>query len=157
VFLQSLDCTTDTPSLLVEGRVRPAAWILLTVCRTGEGARPSTLTYRLHFVADFFGFAEDAEQVAAENLADIVGAVAAIEQGLCDFGQVGGGVDAGGSGSADAVEIRAEADVIDAGNFGDVVDVIDQRTERRAGNFGGPLALDAVVVEVGDGLARGFS
>jgi len=41
----------------------------------------------LHFVADFFGFAEDAEQVAAQNLADIVGAVAAVEQGLCDFGR----------------------------------------------------------------------
>ena len=37
---------------------------------------------------------EDAQQVAAENLADVVGAVSAVEQGLRDFGQVGGGVDA---------------------------------------------------------------
>ena len=31
-----------------------------------------------------------------------------------------------GSGAAYAVEVRSQADVIDAGNFGDVVDVIDQ-------------------------------
>ena len=57
---------------------------------------------------------------------------------------------------ADAVEIRAQADVVDAGDFGDVVDVIDQRFQGRARNFGGPLALDAVRVEVGDGFSRGL-
>ena len=51
----------------------------------------------LHFAAYSFGFAEDAQQVAAQNLADIVGAVAAVEQGLRDLGQIGGGVDAFGS------------------------------------------------------------
>src|SRR6202030_2295869 len=43
--------------------------------------------------------------------------------------------------------------MIDAGNFGNVVDVIDQRFQGRAGDFGGPFALDAVGVKIGDGLS----
>ena len=33
----------------------------------------------LHLAADAFGFAEDSENVATQNLADVVGAVAAVE------------------------------------------------------------------------------
>ena len=44
----------------------------------------------LHLAADVLGLAEDAQQVAAENLAYVAGAVAAIEQRLRDLRQIGG-------------------------------------------------------------------
>jgi hypothetical protein len=72
---------------------------------------------------------------------NIVRAVAAIEQSLCDLGQIGGGVHALRRRAAYAVEVRAQAHVIDSGDFGDVVDVVDQRLERRTRNFRHPLAL----------------
>src|ERR1700691_4328122 len=37
-----------------------------------------------------------------------------------------------------------------------MVDVIDQRAERRPGNSGGPLSFDAVIVEIGEGFSGGF-
>ena len=98
----------------------------------------------LHFVADGLDLAEDAQQIAAENFLDVVGAVSAIEQGLRDLRQIGGGVHALRRGAADAIEVRAQAHVIHSGDFGDVIDVIDQRLERRTRNFRRPLALDAV-------------
>ena len=87
---------------------------------------------------------EDAQQVPAENFLDIVRAVSAIEQGLRDLRQVGGGVHALRRGAADAVEVRAQANMIHSGDFGDVIDVVDQRLERRTRNFRRPLALNAV-------------
>ncbi len=110
----------------------------------------------MHFAADSFSFAENAEDITAQNLADIVGAVTAIEEGLRDFWQVGGGVDAFGGRAAYAVKIRAQPDVIDAGDLGDMVDVVDQRAQRRPRNSGGPLALDSVGIEVGDGFPGGL-
>src|ERR1700681_1016235 len=90
------------------GRPRPAA-MLLTGAPGGRARRPSLhflfLFHGLHFATQSLGFAEDAEQVSAQNFVDIVGAVAAVEQGLCDLGQVGGGVNAFGSRAADAVKI----------------------------------------------------
>ena len=59
-----------------------------------------------------------------------------------------------GSGAAYSVEVRTQPHVIDAGDLGDVVDVIDQALERWAGDFGGPLALDLVFVQIGDRFAR---
>src|ERR1700687_54727 len=47
---------------------------------TGRGAR----AFGLHLVAYAFYFAEDAQQISAENFADIVCAVAAVEQRLRD-------------------------------------------------------------------------
>ena len=46
--------------------------------------------------------------------------------------------------------------MIDAGNFGDVIDVVDQGLEWRARNLGRPLALDAVDFDVIDRLALSF-
>jgi hypothetical protein len=56
-------------------------------------------------MADPFHLAEDPQQISAENLVDIFCAVATIQQGLGDFGQVGGGVPAFGQGAAEAIEI----------------------------------------------------
>ena len=72
---------------------------------------------------------EDAQEISAEDLAAVFGGVAALHQCGGDLGQIGGGVDALRQLAADAVEVRAEADVIDSGDFGDVVDVVDRAAE----------------------------
>ncbi len=56
---------------------------------------------------------------------EVFGGVAASVQGFGDLWEVGGGVDAGGEGG-DAVEVGADAYVVDAGGAGYVVDVIDE-------------------------------
>ncbi len=45
---------------------------------------------RLHFSADALHLAEYAHQIPPENLVNVFGTVAAIEQRLCDLRQVGG-------------------------------------------------------------------
>ena len=87
---------------------------------------------------------------------DVVGAVTAVDEGLRDLREIGGGVDALRRSAADTVEVRTQANVIDAGYFRNVVDVIDERAQRRAGDLGGPLAFDAVFIEVRNGLSGGF-
>src|SRR6185312_13055838 len=68
--------------------------------------------FGLHFVANSFHLAEYPQQVASKNLTDVRRAVAAVEQRLCDLGKVGGGVDAFGGGTADAVKVRPQANMI---------------------------------------------
>src|ERR1039458_6505190 len=121
-----MDCTTI--------RVGEASGRSLNRSEVKDQIAPSWIVsfVGLHFAADPFGFAEDAEQVAAQNLADIVGAVAAVEQDLRDSWQVGGGGGAFGRCAADAVKIRAQADVINASDFRDMVDVIHPPRGRSA-------------------------
>jgi hypothetical protein len=109
----------------------------------------SQCTFCLHFAAYAFHFAEDPQQISAENLADVVCAVAAVEHRLRDLAQVGGGIYSLRQGAAYAVEVRTQAGVIDPCNLGDVVDVIDQGLERRARKLGGPFPLDLVFVQIG--------
>src|ERR1039458_6771391 len=97
---------------------------------------------------------EDAHQVAAQNLAHVVRRVATSQQRGGDLGQVGGGVDALGQ-CGDAVEVGANADGIDTRDPEDVVEVVDQRLERRAGHPRGELAVKLVGDVVGNGLALG--
>ena len=47
--------------------------------------------------------------------------------------------------------------MIDASHFGDVVDVIDQRAQRRAWNLRRPFAFDSIVIEIRDGFPAAFS
>src|SRR5258707_8026259 len=147
----SFNCTTVDPGLLVESRASPPDRDAVNRRTTWTGEAPVTplsfLFHGPHFAAHSLGLAEDAEQVAAQNLPNIVGAVAAIEQGLCDLWQVGGGVNALGGRAAYAVKIRAQADVVDACDFRDMVDVIDEGAQRRARDFGGPLAFDPILVK----------
>ena len=75
---------------------------------------------------------EEAEEIGAEEFVEVGGGVAAGEQGGGDFGQVGGGVDALGEG-AYAVEVGADADVVDACDADDVVEVGDERCKRGRG------------------------
>src|SRR5215469_4289533 len=86
----------------------------------------SAREWTLQLLTHLLHVAKNTEQVSAEHLVNVVGAVATVEEGLGDLRQVGGRIDAGGSGAAHAVEIRAQSDVIDASHFGDVVDVVDE-------------------------------
>src|ERR1700683_3312740 len=79
----------------------------------------------LHFATDFFDLAEDSQNITAKNLFDIFGAVSAIEKSLRNLWQVGSGILPLGRGSAHPVEVGTQADVIDTGNFSDVVNVVD--------------------------------
>ena len=102
--------------------------------------------YPLHFL-------EYPQNIAAQNLVNVAGAIAAIEQSLRNFWQVGGRIDALRRCAGNPIEIRAQSNVVNPRNFSDVIDMIDQRLQRRARNLGRPLALDAVNLNVGYGLA----
>ena len=54
---------------------------------------------------------------------------------------------------ADAVKVGAQPNVVHSRNLGDVIDVVDQRLQRRPRNLRHPLALDAVQLDVVDRLA----
>src|SRR5882762_2985651 len=105
-ILASFNCTTIDPVAGGEPGVlaRPRCCYRRT---GGRARRPSRhfLFHGLQFAAHSFGLAEDADQVAAQNLADVIGAVAAIEQRFRDLWQIGCRVDPFGSCAADAVEI----------------------------------------------------
>ena len=76
-----------------------------------------------------FGFAPDAEQIAAPDLADIPLAVAArfeLGRHVRRFGRIGPARDA-----AAAVEVGADADVVDADQLDRVIDVIDEVCDGR--------------------------
>src|SRR5579864_3516953 len=100
-------------------------------------------------MADALCLFEYPQHIAAKNLLDIASAVAAIEQGLRDLGQVSRGVDALWGCPGDAIEVRAQAKVVNPRDLGDVIDLINQGLQRRAGNLGRPFALDAVNLDVG--------
>lgn len=65
------------------------------------------------FVGALFYGAQDAEEVAAVDLTDVLGGVALLEQRSGEGGElvVGGEV---GRDAGDAVEVRANADMVDA-------------------------------------------
>ena len=69
--------------------------------------------------------AEDAEEIAAEEFLHVFGGVASGHERGGDFGEIGGGVDAFGW-DGDAVEVGADADVVDAGDLDDVIEMIDE-------------------------------
>src|SRR5579864_4204171 len=109
-----------------------------------------------HFAAYPFNITEDAHQILTENLMNVGGTVPAIEQCLRDLRQVGGRIYSLRGGAAHAIEVRAQSHMVDASNFRDVIDVIDERTERRPRDFRHPLALDAVNLHIVDRLALGL-
>src|SRR6266850_4299242 len=77
----------------------------------------------LHLFADFLRLFHYAENISAENFADIVLLVALPQQRFRDFGQLGAIFQA--FGHVRAVEIRAQADVLRAHKFNDVIDMFD--------------------------------
>src|SRR5512138_584575 len=86
---------------------------------------PLRSVLRLHLLAHALDFTKDAEQVAAQDLLDLLRRETAVEQRLRDLGQIGGGVDAQ-RGRTDAVEVGAEPHMVNARDLGDVVDLINE-------------------------------
>src|SRR5438309_472082 len=74
------------------------------------------------FAGALFDRAHDSEEVAAVDLLDVVGGVALFEQGPGEGGKLVVGVEVGGN-AGDAVEVGADADVVDAADFDSVVDL----------------------------------
>src|SRR5258708_207585 len=85
----------------------------------------SSMRLCLHLAADVFDLAKNAQQIAPQDLLDVIGGVSAAEKGLRNLRQVGGGVQTLRRGATDAVEVRAQANVVHPGNLGDVIDVVD--------------------------------
>ena len=76
-----------------------------------------------------FNFTHYAEEISAQNFEDLFTRVASLQQSLSDPGHIRNGVNACRQRSY-AVKIRAQTYMVNAGNFGDVVNMIDERLER---------------------------
>src|ERR1700722_8214773 len=88
----TLHCTTAPPSM---------------GCRSG-----------LHLAADVLNLSKHSQHVSPENLPNVIRAVSAIEQPLCDLRQVSGGINPLRRSAAHSIEIGAQANVIHARHFG---------------------------------------
>ena len=78
---------------------------------------------------------EEAEGVFAEDFADVGIGVALLEEGFGDLGEMGGVFHAEWHGGA--IEVGAEADMIDAGDFYGVINVLDDFGPVHAGELAG--------------------
>src|SRR5580704_4394070 len=115
--------------------------------------RQTLIWMSLHFAADALNLPEHTQQIPAKDLLNILRAVSAVEQGLCNLRQVCGRIHPLRSSAAHAIEVRAQAHMIHSRSLGYVIDVVDQRLERRTRNLRRPLPLDAVFVGVRDRLS----
>src|SRR5205085_426314 len=75
-------------------------------------------------------FGEGAHEVASENLQNVLLAVAASKEFVCDVRKVFNALDAFGQRDA-AIEVRAEADVINPCDLRDVVNVVNEHVDGR--------------------------
>lgn len=87
----------------------------------------------VELVGYLLGLVEDAEDVAAEDFLDVGVGVTFADEGFGDFRELGDVFEA--IGHIGAVEIGAQADVIGADEFDDVVDVLDDFFPTDAGEF----------------------
>ena len=87
--------------------------------------------------AGFLDLVEEAEGVLTEDLADVGIGVAPLEEGFGNLGKMGGIFHA--EGHHGAIEIGAEADMIDAGDLHGVINVVDDLGPVHAGK---PAGLD---------------
>src|SRR5688572_15676625 len=78
-----------------------------------------------------FHAAEDAHQVTAEDALDLCFRVAAVDKPLSDVWKIADILKLLGH-DADAIEIGAQADVLNASHLGDVVDMIQEIVNRAA-------------------------
>ena len=78
---------------------------------------------RLLIAADAFHVGHETKSILAENLLHVTFCVSFLQQGFGDFRKLRGVFHA--EGHVGAVEIGADADVVDAGDFYGVVDVLD--------------------------------
>ena len=106
-------------------------------------------------LCDLFILAEYAEEIPAHDFADVGVTVAHVDQAFDEDWIFGDVFHAGGSHAGDAVEIGAEADGVDTGDFGDVVDVFQQFGVADLGHFFEVLLLDGADGGPIDGLLLG--
>src|ERR1700753_1589236 len=99
--------------------------------------------------------AKDAQEVAAEELFHVLGGIASRHQCSSDFRQIGSGVNAFG-GNGNTIEVGTDANVVDAGDFDDVIEVGNKRIEWCPSDSRGELAIDLVGSAVWNGKAFGF-
>src|SRR3954470_17241949 len=100
-----------------------------------EGSAFAFSFRRTHLSTHTLYLSEDAQNISAENLLDVLRLVSTIQQSLRDLRQVGGRVDFLRK-HRHTVEVRTKSDVIDASDLRDVVDMIDQRFQRRPRDLG---------------------
>ena len=84
------------------------------------------LRLSLHRMAYTLNLPKDPQQIPAKNLPDVVRAISTIKQRLCDFWQIRCRVHSLGRSSAHAVKVGPQANMIHAGNFRYVIDMVDQ-------------------------------
>src|SRR5262245_3690802 len=83
----------------------------------------------LHLMGGLLRLAQHAEEVAAEDLHQLLLPVAAVEQRLRQV-RIAADILQLARSAVDAVEVAADADVVDAGNLDDVVDVVGDVVHR---------------------------
>src|SRR5208283_5466562 len=108
------------------------------IAASGAGNYPlSTSHYplSLHLLRNLLHVTKDPQQIAAENFIKIGGGITALVQSLRDLWQIGGRVQPLRR-AVDAVEVRAQPDMVHAGHLDHVVDVVDQVAERRPRQLG---------------------
>ena len=74
---------------------------------------------------DLLHLSHHAEQIATQDAAKLGVGVSALGEGVCESGEIGCRVKAFRKG-ADAVEVRAQADVLGADDVAGVIDVINE-------------------------------
>jgi hypothetical protein len=100
----------------------------------------------VELAADALNFGHDAECVFTKDLADVGFGIALLKEAVGDLRQVGYILHA--DGHVGSVEIGAQTDVIDSGNFHGVVNVLDDFGPLDFGNFAG-------LHEIADNLIAG--
>src|SRR3954463_12213695 len=101
-------CACSASSLLesccaVKKCIDPSCFALLSVRMTSVFFRMTSMCFHLITYALHFG--EHTQSIAAENFANIVSAVATIEQRLGDPGQISSGIDALRRRATDAIKV----------------------------------------------------
>jgi len=90
-----------------------------------------------------FDGAHDAEEIAAVDLFEVFGGVTLFEEGAGERGEFVVRAEVGGD-AADAVEVGADADVVDAAGMDCMVDLGDDVGEGGGGQVCGGLLLELV-------------
>src|SRR5271165_1308758 len=111
--------------------------LLLVRWRTRSDFRTRVaVSLRLDLFRKLLDFAEDPHQVAAENLVEVGGRVAALVQRLRNLWQICRRIQPLRR-AVNAVEVRAEPDVVNACDLDHVINVVNQISERRTRQLGG--------------------
>ena len=106
-------------------------------------------------LCNLLGLAQNAKNIQSHDFADVRVGVAHVDESFDQDGILGNIFHAGGRHAGNAVEVRAEADVIRAGEFGDVIDVLEENFVIDFRHFREVLLLDGADLFPVDGLLFG--